>query len=58
MEGGEGDGGEGASLADPNDPKVRHFKEECEAVLTTFERAHEWADLIRYLQRLQRTLNK
>ena len=29
-----------------------------DAVLLQFERAQEWADLIRYLARLQRTLNK
>jgi hypothetical protein len=41
-----------------SDPKHRAFREECDTVLLQFERAQEWADLIRYLARLQRTLNK
>lgn len=40
------------------DPKFRHFRDECHAVLVQFERAEEWADLIRYLLRLQKTLTK
>ena len=38
--------------------KLRHFREETDAALANFERAQEWADLIRDLQRLQRILNK
>eukprot|EP00965_Chrysotila_dentata_P034057 1134097-Pleurochrysis_carterae.AAC.1 len=41
-----------------SDPKWRNFRDECNAALLQFEKATEWADLIRYLQRLQRTFNK
>ena len=39
-------------------PRFRHFKHECDVACMQFERAQEWADLIHYLQRLQRVLNK
>ena len=45
-------------LAFTKDPKFRQYRAECDEVLLQFEKAEEWADLIRYLQRLQRTLNK
>lgn len=40
------------------DPKFRHFRDELDSALQQFERAQEWADLIRYLQRVQRILTK
>ena len=40
------------------DPKYRHFRDELAACLQQFERAQEWADLILYLQRLQKVLNR
>ena len=52
----EGLGLGGAQLS--TDPTSRAFKLDCDAALLQFEKAQEWADLIRYLQRLQRTLNK
>ena len=39
-------------------PRFRNFKHECDAACLQFERAQEWADLIHYLQRLQRILTK
>ena len=39
-------------------PRFRNFKNECDAACMRFERAQEWADLIHYLQQLQRILNK
>ena len=48
--------------SDPSDitshPKYRHFRDECDSVLLQFERAQEWADLIRQLNLLQKTLVK
>ena len=35
-----------------------YFRDECDATLILFEKAEEWADLVKYLARLQRTLNK
>ena len=40
------------------DPSFRRFKHECTACLQQFERAQEWADLIRYLLRLQKVLSR
>ena len=40
------------------DRAFARYRNECDAVLANFERAQEWADLIRYLQQLQRTLTK
>ena len=41
-----------------SDPQYRQFKDEAAACLLQFERAQEWADLIRYLLRLQKILGK
>ena len=49
---------EEADAAHWRDPKFRQFRDECDATLAMFERAQEWADLIKYIQRFQRTLNK
>ena len=40
------------------DRNFKRFRDEFQAVLVNFERAQEWADLIRYLQQLQRTLTR
>lgn len=39
-------------------PRFRNFKQEMDTACLQFERAQEWADLIHYLQRVQRILNK
>ena len=40
------------------DAKFRHFRDEMDSALAQFVYAQEWADLIRYLQRMQRILTK
>ena len=40
------------------DRNFKRFREEFQSVLVNFERAQEWADLIRYLQQLQKTLTR
>ena len=41
-----------------SDSRYRQFKDEAAACLLQFERAQEWADLIRYLLRLQKILGR